>query len=156
MASGSRPTNAPATAPVLLFDGECGLCVALMRFLLKRSRRLHAAPLQGPTARELCRRAGLPAPATPQDFDSLVLIYDRQHPEAGHALRTDGVVALSRLLGPGWRAAGTALGWLPGGWRDAGYRVVARFRKKLWGSPRLPLPDARTGQPPAWAERLLP
>ncbi len=136
--------------PVLLFDGECGLCTTLARFALAQTSggaRLHAAPLQGPSAQALCLRAGLPT----ENFDSLVFIRDLHHPEAGHALRTDGVVALTRLFGPGWRIASTMLAWLPAPWRDAGYRVVARLRKKIRGAPR-PLPRP----PPEWADRLLP
>ncbi|HTE07093.1 MAG TPA: DCC1-like thiol-disulfide oxidoreductase family protein, partial [Planctomycetota bacterium] len=38
-------------APILFFDGTCGLCSGVVRWCLRRDRRavLHFAPLQGAT-----------------------------------------------------------------------------------------------------------
>ena len=77
---------------LLLFDGECGLCNAVVRFLLRRdvAGRLRFARLQGEVGQATLRRLGLPT----EDFDSLVFL-----PDAGGdvvRLRTDGVAAVFR------------------------------------------------------------
>lgn len=134
--------------PVLLYDGDCGLCNRLVRLLLRSDRagRLHYAPLQGAAAQGYLRAQGLPT----EDFDSLVFIPDWEKPVQGaYLLRTDGALAAAAVVGGGWRM----ISWLrvlPGGLRDFGYRLVARFRYALFGQYRpTPLPD------PTWARRFL-
>jgi predicted DCC family thiol-disulfide oxidoreductase YuxK len=134
--------------PVLLYDGDCGLCNRLVRLLLRSDRagRLHYAPLQGAAAQGYLRAQGLPT----EDFDSLVFIPDWEKPAQGaYLLRTDGALAAAAVVGGGWRMI-TWLRVLPGGLRDFGYRLVARFRYALFGQYRpTPLPD------PTWARRFL-
>lgn len=137
------------SGPVLLFDGTCGLCNRCVRLLLRLDRRgwLRFAPLQGPSAQAYLRRHGLPT----EDFDSLIFVPDWSRPEQdGPLRRTDGVVAALRTAGGLGAWCGTVLGWIPAGWRDAGYKVVARWRYRLWGEwrPR-PLPRAE------WAARFI-
>ncbi len=115
--------------PVLLYDGECGLCRALVRRLARsdRNRRLFFAPLQGAFAQAALRRLGLPT----EDFDSLVFL-----PAANgnqFATRTDGVLAVLALLGPGARRFARLARRVPGPWRDASYRLVARVRYRIFG-----------------------
>jgi predicted DCC family thiol-disulfide oxidoreductase YuxK len=146
----AQPLESPASnAPVLFFDGECGLCNRIVRLLLRLDRRgiLRFAPLQGPTAQEYLRRHGLPL----TDFDSLIFVPDwaaRNQPE--FLKRTDGVVAALRAIGG---AAGTILAsirFLPAAWRDALYRIVARCRYRLFGKwVACPLPR------PEWQSRFL-
>ena len=136
-----------APGPVLLFDGECGLCQRVVRLLLRYDRRgvLHFAPLQGPAAQNYLRLHGLPV----ADFDSLVFVPDwSQRERREFLLRTDGIVAALRQIG-GWARWGAAMAILPASWRDAGYKLIARFRYRLFGQWR-PRP-----LPPEWAPRFL-
>ena len=135
--------------PVLLFDGECGLCNRVVRILLRldRSARLGFAPLQGRPAQEFLRAHNLPD----RDFDSLVFVPDwsrRERPEL--LLRTDGVIAALRLCGGAGRTLAAALGVVPAVCRDASYRLVARWRYRMFGAWR-PRPLAR----PEWADRFI-
>lgn len=138
---------AEPTGPVLLFDGECGLCNRCVRLLLRldRAARLHFAPLQSPAAQSYLRSQGLPV----ADFDSLVFV-----PEwAGAAAplrRTDGVIAALRLCPGSGRALAALLDVFPAAWRDWGYKVVARWRYRIWGEWR-PRPLAR----PEWVVRFF-
>lgn len=121
--------------PVLLFDGECGLCTALAGWALRRDRggRLFVAPLQGSMAQALLRALGLPT----EDFDTLVFVRDRHRPvEGGCRLRSDGALAVFTALGGVWRVIAAVLRVIPRGWRDAAYGVVARMRRRLFGGPR--------------------
>ena len=139
------PTSAPG--PVLLFDGGCGLCHRVVRWLLRVDRRgvLQFAPLQGLAAQEFLRQHGLPA----ADFDSLVFVPDWSRRERkDFLLRTDGVIAALRAVGATRRAA--LLNLWPRAWRDAGYRLVARWRIDVFGPwQACPLPR------PEWAARFL-
>jgi predicted DCC family thiol-disulfide oxidoreductase YuxK len=134
--------------PVLLYDGDCGLCNRLVRLLLRSDRagRLMYAPLQGAAAQAYLRAQGLPT----EDFDSLVFVPDWHQPAKGaYLMRTDGALAAAATVGGGWRM----ISWLrvlPGGLRDFGYRLVARSRYALFGQYRpTPLPD------PTWVRRFL-
>lgn len=139
--------KASTGGPVLLFDGECGLCTALAGWALARGRKagLCVAPLQGEAGQGLLRALGLPT----GDFDTLVFVADRARPQAGHMLRSDGALAVLVAAGGGWGALAGVLRVIPRGWRDAAYRGVARVRKRLFGGPR---PIRVEG---ADAERLL-
>lgn len=143
----SLMTPSTQAGPVLLFDGECGLCNRTVRRLLRLDRRgvLRFAPLQGPAAQAYLRAHGLPA----EDFSTLVYVPDwaqRENPD--FRLRTDGVIAALRAAGRhGWA---TLLALVPRPVRDAGYRLVARTRHRLFGPWRTcPLPR------PQWAARFL-
>lgn len=133
---------------MLLFDGECGLCNAVVRFLLRRDKRarLRFAPLQGAPAQTYLRAQGLPT----RDFDSLVFVPDWERPEsAAPRLRTDGVCAALDELGGGWRVV-ARLRVLPAWLRDPFYKIVARFRYALFGEYRpTPLPEVE------WEKRFL-
>ncbi len=110
--------------PILLFDGECGLCQASARFVLSHDveASIGVATLQGELGQMLLRRLGLPT----DDFDSMVFVPNCAASDC--LLRTDGVVAILKRLPGWWRGAGTILGWFPTSWRDGGYRLVARVR----------------------------
>ena len=151
----TAPTDHERPGPVLLFDGECGLCNRVVRRLLQLDRRgvLRFAPLQGAVAQEFLRTHGLPT----QDFSTLVFVPDWSRranaatspgPEKNFLLRTDGVIAALRAVGATGRATGLNL--VPRALRDAGYRLVARWRYRMFGPWRAcPLPR------PEWAARFL-
>ncbi len=134
--------------PVLLYDGECGLCNRLVCALLRSDRagRLHYAPLQSEPAQAYLRARGLPT----ADFDSLVFVPDWNQPAAGAPLlRTSGALAACAEVGGAWRAVAW-LRVLPAWLRDPFYKLVARSRYALFGTYRSsPLPE------PEWEKRFL-
>jgi predicted DCC family thiol-disulfide oxidoreductase YuxK len=126
--------------PVLLYDGECGLCNGVVLFMLRHDGggRMHFAPLQSVPGQAYLRAQGLPM----DRFDSLVFVPDWYDQEQGdHRLRTAGALAAFAEMGGAWRA----LAWLrvvPAMLRDPFYRVVAATRSALFGKYRpRPLPD---------------
>ena len=134
--------------PALLYDGECGLCQNLVRLMLRVDRRgvLLFAPLQGSTAHAFLRRQGL----NTTDFDSLVFVGDLAQAHTVFYQRTAGVVAALQELG-GWGSLlARLLAAVPVAWLDAGYRLVARVRYRIFGHYRVkPLPN------PDWTRRIL-
>ena len=134
--------------PVLLYDGECGLCNRLVRLLLRSDTtgRLYFAPLQSEPAQNYLRAQGLPT----QDFDSLVFVPDWNDPQVGAAqLRTTGALSAAAEVGGIWRM----IAWLrilPAWLRDPFYKLIARARYVLFGKYRpSPLPK------PEWEKRFL-
>lgn len=132
--------------PVLLYDGECGLCNAVVRFLLREDDGavLRFAPLQGPTGQNLLKRAGLPT----TDFDSLLFTPDG----AGQMchLRTRGVIGVLDTLGGLWRLVAWVAWLVPSFLRDFAYKILARTRYTLFGA-YVPSPLAD----PRWAGRFI-
>ncbi len=148
-ASGTQTGPIFFPGPVLLYDGQCGLCNRIVRRLLRADQagRLHYAPLQSEPAQAYLRAQRLPL----ADFDSLVFVPDWNEPAPGaYQLRTAGALAASAVVGGGlWRSVGWTR-FLPAVVRDLGYRLVARSRHALFGAYRpSPLPD------PAWEKRFL-
>ncbi len=145
----SAPPLADAAAPVLLFDGECGLCQRVVRLLLRLDRRgrLRFTPLQGAPGQEFLRTHGLPT----EDFSTLVFVPDwARRNQTDFQLRTDGVIRALRAIGGAGPVLAAGLAIFPTAWRDAGYRLVARGRQRFFGPWRGgPLPR------PEWAARIF-
>jgi predicted DCC family thiol-disulfide oxidoreductase YuxK len=123
--------------PVVLYDGECGLCNRSVKFLLARDRgQLWYAPLQGETAQGLRARH----PEIPTTLESVVLVdNDRVY------VRSKAFLYGAKYLTAPWRWA-YGLRWLPAFLLDLGYRVIAKIRYRVWGkydTCRLPTTDER-------------
>ena len=133
----------PMPPRIILYDGVCGLCHRLVRWLMAHDHegRLHYAPLQGETAARL--RAI--HPAIPADLDSVVYV------EEGRVyLRSKAFLHVARHLGRPWRWAHHAR-WLPAVLADPLYRLVARTRYRIFG--KLDACEVPSG---SIRERLLP
>lgn len=134
--------------PVLLYDGECGLCNRIVRWLLRtdRAQRLRFTTLQGREGQAYLRAHGLPT----EDFDSLVFAPDWDDPARRPQLRTDGALAAASVVGGAWRSI-TWLRILPAWLRDPVYKLVARTRYALFGTYRgRPLAESAE-----WQSRFL-
>lgn len=142
------PPPTDRALPVLLFDGECGLCNRVVRLMLRLDveGRLRFAPLQGPTAQAYLRTHGLPT----EDFETIVFIPDWRARGAEPAFRTTGAVQALRTMGGAGRLLGDLLALVPAWLRDLGYRGIARCRYRIFG-PWRPTPLART----EWGQRFL-
>jgi predicted DCC family thiol-disulfide oxidoreductase YuxK len=112
----------------IFYDGNCGLCHRVVRFVLAEDRigRFIFSPLQGETFQRTVReevREGLP--------DSFV-VFD----QFGRLLlRSDAVIHITTRLGGLWRVLGSILAIVPKPIRDAGYRLVGAVRHQLFAKP---------------------
>ncbi len=110
---------------VVLFDGDCGFCNRSVEFIWKHDPggRFWFAPLESAAARGLLDEIGVAAP----DPESMCLVAGETVYQRGEAVRR--ICAELELCGP--------VKWisrvLPVVVLDAGYRVVARLRRRLGG-----------------------
>jgi predicted DCC family thiol-disulfide oxidoreductase YuxK len=130
--SRSMQVMSPSTQPphAILYDGVCGLCNRLVRFILPRDRRerFRFAPLQGAWARSLLLRHG-------QDPNVLETFWAVEHvgtPRERVLPRSAGILMVLRELGLPWRAL-TLLAAVPRPVLDAAYSLIARLRYRLFG-----------------------
>ena len=128
---------------LILFDGRCGLCDRVVRFVLRRDRhdRFVFAPLQSPLGIELMSRHGLDA----RRLDTFGAVQD--HGGRAERVRVKGRagIFLLRRLGGIWSLA-AVLGVLPTRLLDGVYDRVARNRFAWFGkleACRVPTPAER-------------
>jgi predicted DCC family thiol-disulfide oxidoreductase YuxK len=116
--------------PIVLYDGVCGLCNGLTRFLLKRDKadRLRYASLQSEFSRTVLQRHG----ASPDDLDTVYVVLDYDQRSERLLSRSTAILYLAEQLQGIWRIAAVGL-WVPKFIRDAAYRLVAKNRYRLFG-----------------------
>jgi predicted DCC family thiol-disulfide oxidoreductase YuxK len=119
-----------AETPITVFyDGHCGLCHGLVRFLIARDptgEKFDFAPLQG----EYCA-AAITQSVRQRLPDSLVVRTD----EGRLLVKSAAVLCVLKRIGGAWRAIGIVLGILPTSLTDLGYDGVARMRRRLFSTP---------------------
>ena len=128
-------------APIILYDGVCGLCHRLNRFVLARDQagRFRFAALQSALAGEILARHC----RDPRDLDTLYLVLGHGGPDERLLRKSDAALRILRELGGAWRAA-SLLRVVPRPLRDLAYDLVARSRYRLFGRyDTCPLPDPR-------------
>lgn len=111
-----------ASAPIVLFDGECAFCNGWVNWIRKRDTadRFRFAPLGSAEGQALCQRHKLP-PAS----DTVVVIH-----EGKAHVRSDAAWRILAQL-PGHKASAMMLRLVPRPLRNWGYDLVARNRHRL-------------------------
>jgi predicted DCC family thiol-disulfide oxidoreductase YuxK len=129
-------------AHLVLYDGVCGLCNGIVRFVLKRDRQkqFRFASLQSPAA----AIALTPFGRTPDDLATFYVLPD--YPGASRLLAKSGAAFfLLNALGWPWKALGV-FALLPASMSNWIYDVVVRHRYRVFGrydQCLLPRPDDR-------------
>ena len=117
--------------PVVLYDGVCGLCNRLVRFILRRDRGgiFRFASLQSALAAGILARHGADA----RDLDTVYVVVNCD--EAGELLlaRSDAVLFVLGRLGGVWAAGSFLFKLLPRAVRDFAYNAIARRRYRIFG-----------------------
>jgi predicted DCC family thiol-disulfide oxidoreductase YuxK len=121
------PAPKPAGQPIF-YDGHCGLCHGLVRFVLSEDQSAHPfsfAPLQG----EEIKR-GIAEPVRAKLPDSVVVVE-----ENGNVLtQSAAVIYVLKRLGGLWFLCATLLSFVPRALRDWAYDVIASVRKRIFGT----------------------
>lgn len=122
---------------LVMFDGYCGFCSASVRWLMRRDRRdrLRFVALGSDKAQPVLARHGYFAMGSAQTADTGTIVVVRDPGGAAESVlvRSAAVAALLKELPRPWPWIGALLGWIPQPVRDFGYRVVARWRYRIWG-----------------------
>ena len=132
--------------PVLLYDGMCGLCNWMVRFVLRRDGNdvFRFASLQGELAGRILARHGIKA----SPLDTVYVAVERHDAaEDGHELllaRSNAVLFLLEQLGGIWALTARLLRVVPRPVRDWAYDIVARHRYRVFGRyETCPVPEER-------------
>ena len=160
-ASPPPPTVPPASGPVLLYDGACGVCARSIQFILRhdhRDRSLRFASLQSDFGQRILAAApeldGVdsviwvevdPGPR-PEPLLPPRLAPGAPLPRLRTRIRSDAALTAATYLGGGWRWMARVGRLVPRRLRDAVYDLVARNRHRLARRSErclLPTPDQR-------------
>ena len=132
----------PDDRPILIFDGNCAMCSASARFIIRHDRRraLRLLAAQTPLGSALYRHYHLPE----VHYDTVILL------ERGLAIqKSEAAIRVLKHLGFPWSLA-TAGRLIPRPLRDWLYDIVARNRLRWFGRrERCFLPD------PTHADRFV-
>jgi len=130
---------------LVVFDGLCGLCDRSVRWFLARDRndRLRFAPSDAPAAAALLTRHGFDAAGVATGPSTIVVAQEAGGTAERLLTRSDAVLAILSQLPFPWPAVSAVLHWIPRPMRDLAYRLVARFRYRVWGRVKsCPVPTA--------------
>jgi predicted DCC family thiol-disulfide oxidoreductase YuxK len=130
---------------LILYDGVCGLCNRLVRFVLRRDRAgiFIFASLQGRYGRRLLESHGRGT----GDLDTFAVVVDHASPRSELLVESPAALFVLEELGGGWRLCGRVLRVFPGRLLDLGYDLVARHRYRVFGRHEtcpVPRPEERS------------
>ena len=131
--------------PIILYDGVCGLCNRLVKFLLKHDKdgRLRFASLQSEFAEKVLRRHGFDA----KDLDTVHVVENYDQPGERVLQRSDAILRAGRELGGFWGTSSSVAKVVPRPIRDLVYRFIATHRYSVFGkydTCMLPDPNQRS------------
>jgi predicted DCC family thiol-disulfide oxidoreductase YuxK len=133
---------------LVIFDGHCGFCNRSVRWFLKRDLhdRLRFVASQSPQVTVLLARHDFVPADLEAGPNTILAARDANGPDERVLIRSDAAVAMLLKLPHPWPAVGLVFSWIPRPVRDLGYRLVARWRYRIWGrldSCPLPTPEER-------------
>ena len=135
-------------AAVVFYDGVCGLCNRLVRFLIRRDHegRLLFAPLQGNLAQTILEPYGY----DPSDLNTVYVVADWREPSQSVLARSRAILHALAELGGAWRVVAALAMIIPSRFSDTVYNAVARRRYRTFGEL-----DACPVPPPEWRGRFI-
>jgi predicted DCC family thiol-disulfide oxidoreductase YuxK len=136
-----------ASRLLIIYDGNCGLCNASIRWFLTRDQndRLRFTPSTDPALAPLL--ATHPQPADPSSIPNSILVIRKPfsaHPQV--LVRSRAILAALRELPQPWPTIAALLSLVPTFLADPVYRLIARWRYRIWGkleSCPIPTPAER-------------
>jgi predicted DCC family thiol-disulfide oxidoreductase YuxK len=130
---------------LVIYDGYCGFCNSSIRWFLRRDtrNRLRFAPSNAPTVAGLLAAHQSSASQSAPIPDSILVVRDAGKFTQQIFENSDAVIVTLAELPSPWPAAGTLLRSIPRPLRDFAYRIIARWRYKIWGHyDTCPIPTA--------------
>jgi predicted DCC family thiol-disulfide oxidoreductase YuxK len=110
---------------VILFDGVCNLCSALVQLVIRHDRaaRFRFAAMQSDAGSRLMRSHGI----DPSELETFVFLADGKT-----FTRSDAALEVASRMGGAWTVV-KPLRFIPRALRDWMYRVIARNRYRWFG-----------------------
>jgi len=131
---------------LVIYDGVCGFCNLSVRWFLVRDRndRLRFAASDSPKVADLLARHGLDAAMATGNSGTILVAQAVETPAERLLIRSDAVIAMLSALPGHWPGLAAMLRIIPHPLRDLGYRLVARWRYRIWGRlDACPIPTAQ-------------
>jgi len=130
--------------PIILYDGVCGLCNRLNRFILRRDPAgvFRFAALQSALSAAILARHG----ANASNLDTVYVVVNPGLPNEQLLPRSEAVVFVGKQLRGIWSVFASFFRVLPRPVRDFSYNLVARHRYQIFGRfdvCPLPTPETR-------------
>jgi len=144
--SGSRQLDGRL---LVLFDGHCALCNGTVRWFLRRDRqdRLRFAAFEAVNFTALLARHQVAKENARAGPNTILVVRNFGAPAEEVLIRSDAALAMLRELPGPWPLIAAVLRLIPRPLRDLGYRLVARWRYRVWGRlASCPLPTAEERQ----------
>ena len=110
---------------ILLFDGVCNLCNGAVQFIIRNDKKAHftLGSLQSVEGMNVLEQYQVPL----RNLETFIYIRDGKY-----LMRSDAVLQALIDLGGGWKAM-SILKIVPRGVRDAVYKLIAKYRYKIFG-----------------------
>lgn len=126
---------------LVLYDGVCGLCNGLVRFVIPRDKAgvFRFASLQSDFAHQFLLKSGIDSIAG----DTIYVVPNFESAESTVLSRADASLFIASQLGRPWSWL-AVMRVLPSGWLGAAYDFTARHRYRWFGQySSCPLPSVR-------------
>jgi predicted DCC family thiol-disulfide oxidoreductase YuxK len=134
---------------LVIYDGQCGLCYRVVRWLLRSDRRdrLRFAAAESAKVAGLLARLGISLPDAKFGPATILVVRNFNHPAEQVLMRSEAILALLAELPHPWPTVETVLSRVPRPVLDLGYRLIADWRYRIWGRlESCPVPTAEVGQ----------
>ena len=118
--------NLPPKKKIILFDGVCNLCDAVVQFVIKHDTKdmFRVAALQSELGQEILKHIGI----NPINIDSVILY----EPGIAYYYKSTAAIEIAKSLGGFWHL-GTVFRIIPSGIRNQLYDYIAKNRYKWYG-----------------------
>ena len=130
---------------LVIFDGQCGLCNRSVRWFMRRDRldRLRFVASDSLLVADLLARRGLDPIIATGNSGTILVAESIGAPAEQLLVRSNAVLAILRQLPSLWPSVAACLRLIPRPIRDVGYRLIARWRYRIWGHlDTCPIPTA--------------
>jgi len=139
------------TRPLVIFDGHCGFCNRSVRWFLTRDRndRLRFVASESPKvaailARHQITQSERGLTSSTLASSTILVVRNPEGPREQVLVRSNAAIAMLGELPRPWPTIAAILDWIPRPLRDLGYRLIARFRYRIWGRlETCPIPTAQ-------------
>jgi len=133
---------------IVFYDGGCGFCHWAVRYVIRHDKlgTFRFAPLDGETIRNRLSQE------VRQQLPDAIILKLNNSDEYAYKSGAEASLGIMKGLG-GWNArAGRILSVFPKNWLEAGYRLLARIRRRIAKEPENVCP----GVPDDLKNRFLP